>query len=82
MTVQPPDNGNNRSGLLKDVTSDVVGIFKSSPGMLVIVLLNVMFIGGLGYLLLQIGDRRAAEFKFIVDMMNSRYEDILRLCTK
>jgi cytoskeletal protein RodZ len=64
-------------------TSLVRGVldpFKSSPVLLSILLLNVVMLGGLGYILLQVAQSRQTQYDQLHDNQNRMYDDIMRLC--
>jgi hypothetical protein len=67
---------------IKTAVSTVVDAFKTSPSLLFIMLLNVMFVGAIGYFLIQVAERRAVEFKTYMDSANKHYEDLFQLCLK
>jgi hypothetical protein len=67
---------------VKAAVASLLDAFKASPSLLFIILLNVLFLGGLGYLLIQIGDRRSEEFKYHMETTNKHYETLLDYCLK
>ena len=67
---------------VKEVVTSVVDAFKSSPSLLFIMLLNIIFLGVIGYVLIQVAERRAVEFKAYMDSANKHYEDLFQLCMK
>jgi hypothetical protein len=66
--------------VIRSVAGDVVDVFRQSPSLLFIMLLNIMFLGGLGYLLVGIGERRSNEFERMMKIMDTHYQDMMDLC--
>jgi hypothetical protein len=79
---EPPRRGNG--GIVSNAVTDVVDVFRNSPSLLFIMLLNVMFLGGLGYMLIyiseRISERRTAEFNYITSTMDRRYDELMGVC--
>jgi hypothetical protein len=67
---------------IKIAVATVVDAFKASPALLFIMLMNIMFVGAIGYVLIQVADRRAVEFRAFMDSTNKHYEDLFQICMK
>jgi hypothetical protein len=52
---------------IKDITGQVVGGLKDSPLLLGVLVLNLMMIGGLVWIMIEVGQANTARFQTLLD---------------
>jgi hypothetical protein len=64
------------------VARDVVGAFRGQPALLFLMLMNVLMLGGVGYLAIWIGTARQAEMAMIMERQDKYYTSLFEHCFK